>query len=447
MSRIPTPAPRRCLIAVIAGLALGGCGGGATATTDGGSDGPGGDAALDALADAAPDAQPTRSFALAATGAQIDLQQGLGLYPANLATDTDVVAIHQEFYGLPWDEIMAGGPLPPAWVAKMDELAATAHASGKPIFLSLGLVGGGSRAHLADRTVIVDGRITTQPASDGCYDFATAADGAARRAAYVSYVEWMMQEFDPTWVNVAVEVNMFQDACPDAWPAMVETERAAYEAAKAVKPSVVAFPSIQLSFLYGEEGCPSGDAAQCYEDNYAGLAGLERDRFAISVYPYGEHYASADALPAGYLTRAADRGGERMVVAETGWLATDAVGRWTDGSCITALHSDPATQLGWFDRVTADAQAAGSDLVTWWSDRDLIPTTLMTDCPCTFDARWCAVEDAFRALGGNDPTAQFYGEMSLKIFGTMGLRTYDGTLRPSFRAHWQAWRARPIAAP
>jgi hypothetical protein len=446
MLRIPTRVRRGSLVAAVAGLWLVGCGGGSTTVGDGGADGGGGDAV--SAADAGPDAPMTRSFALAATGAQIDLQDGLGLYPANLATDTDVIAIHQEFYGLPWNEIMAGGPLPPEWLAKMDELAGFAHATGKPVFLSLGLVGGaGGRSRLADEVVIADGRITTQPASGACYDFATASDGAERRAAYVGYVQWMMEEFDPTWINVATEVNMFQDSCPDAWPAMVDTERAAYEAAKAAKPGVIAFPSIQLSFLYGEEGCPSGDAARCYDDNYAGLSGLERDRFAISVYPDGESYASADALPSGYLTRGADRGGERMVVAETGWLATDATGVWADGSCLTALHSDPATQLGWFDRVTADAQAAGSDLVTWWSDRDLIPAALMTDCPCTFDAQWCAVKDAFRSLGGTDPTAQFYGEMSLKIFGTMGLRTHDGTLRPGFRAHWQAWRDRPIAAP
>src|SRR5262249_62378433 len=170
-------------------------------------------------------AMPTRAFALASTGAQIRLDTGLGLYPVDLADDVDVVSIHQDFYGIPWDELRSGAPLPAAWVAAMDELAQQARTIGKPVLLSLAVVGGPGRHYLFDKASTgSDGRLHTQAAwAAESYDFATAPDGAATRAAYVAYVLWMMDRFDPAWLNVAVEINMFDAACPSASPRLLDT--------------------------------------------------------------------------------------------------------------------------------------------------------------------------------------------------------------------------------
>ena len=410
------------------------------------------DGAPDATVDAnPPDAQPTRAFALASTGAQIRLDTGLGLYTNDLATDVDVVAIHQDFYGIPWDEFRTGAPLPTAWVAAMDELVHDSQTLGTPVFLSLALVQGPSRHFLADKASTgSDGKLKTTTAwSAECYDFSTAADGAAMRAAYVAYVKWMIDRFDPKWVNVAVEINLFDTGCSDsAWNALVDTERAAYEAAKAEKPGVIAFPSIQADFLYGMEKsqCPSPmKPSDCYDANYARLARLERDRFAISTYPYLiDAYADVAQLPDDWFTRGAVRGGERLVIAETGWLATNAVGT-LNGACVTPIAEAPPDQLTYFDDLVRGATAGGADLITWWSNRDVEPTAFMTDCPCTFDQTWCGLIAATRAQAGSDPTAQFYAELGLKIFGTMGLRDYDGNPRAAFFDRWRALRAMPIA--
>ncbi|HKU42402.1 MAG TPA: hypothetical protein VJR89_29790 [Polyangiales bacterium] len=93
--------------------------------------------------------------------------------------------------------------------------------------------------------------------------------------------------------------------------------------------------------------------------------------------------------------------------------------------------------LGRAGRVLADAAEQQLELVTWWSDRDVLPLEPMTDCPCDFDATWCSVLDAFRgpAVGGV-PQLQFLNEVLLKAFGSMGLRTYDGTPRSG---HLQVW--------
>src|SRR5262249_48229872 len=80
-------------------LALVACGGSPSAV-DGRPDAP------------VPDAGPARHFALASAGAQMHLDTGLGLYALDLQADVDVVAVHQDFYGLPWDELTTGAPPP-----------------------------------------------------------------------------------------------------------------------------------------------------------------------------------------------------------------------------------------------------------------------------------------------------------------------------------------------
>jgi hypothetical protein len=107
--------------------------------------------------------------------------------------------------------------------------------------------------------------------------------------------------------------------------------------------------------------------------------------------------------------------------------------------------STETDEAAYLDRLLTLSQAAHIDLVDWWDDRDLVVAQLMTDCPCTFDGTWCTVLDVFRGPatdGGVD--TQFYGELLLKAFGTMGLRAYDGTPKPSVMARWLTARALPV---
>ena len=90
---------------------------------------PGGDDRDFAAADAAiPRPQ------LASGGVQLLISGadlGLQITPADLAADSDVIEIHQEFYGVPWAAFLNDTAPPAAWVAKMDQIAGAAHATGK----------------------------------------------------------------------------------------------------------------------------------------------------------------------------------------------------------------------------------------------------------------------------------------------------------------------------
>jgi hypothetical protein len=385
-----------------------------------------------------------RSFALSSTGVQADPGAAtfFAMNPANLAEDVDVVSVHQDFYGVPWDAFAAGTAPPAEWVAWMDTLRA--RYAGRRIFLSLQLAGGAGRAYLADRVKVEGGAVHGEQWGPRCYDFATAADGAALRQAWTRYVAWMVNRFEPEWVNVGVELNLFAVACPAAWAGMVATERAGYDAAKAARPGVIAFPSIQLDTLYGRQQCPGG-LGTCYDANFAQLADLSRDRFAVSLYPQGdpewEHPAD---VPGDYLTRAADDAKERLLIAETGWNSAAISGTY-NGVCTTPKTFTESDTDAWLARVLEAADARQADLVTWWSDRDLVPAAI--SATCTYDATWQPVVDVFRASGGQDPALQYLGELTLKTFGTMGIRGSDGTPKAAPYRRWKAAQARPLASP
>jgi hypothetical protein len=382
---------------------------------------------------------------LASSGAQLRVdgeRSGLQLTAANLADDADVIAVHQEFYGIPWAAFEAGTPPPAEWSALMDELAAAATHAHKPVFLSLSMLNG-ARQRLAATTRIENGQVKTDDTTTPpCYDFASAADAESKRHAYLRYVEAMVDRFEPAYLNIAIEVNLFFENCPAARAGLVEVINAAYHAAKARRASAQVFPSFQIDHLHGysKDSCPdSAQRARCFDEHYAQLEGIERDRFAVSSYPFLNQIATPSALPADWFERAAKRGNERPLIAETGWLASPMVAAFDDGRCNRVFDYDDSASAEYLKRVLDDGARLKMDLITWWSDRDLLPIELMTECPCKFDSTWCSVLTAVRgpAVAGM-PEASFLNEVLLKAFGTMGLRHYDGTPRA---AHLKAWSA------
>jgi hypothetical protein len=418
----------------------------AAATCGGGGGAHDAGVPADAIPDTAVDAAPARPQ-LATGGVQLVVSGpdlGLQITPADVATDSDVIAIHQEFYGVPWDAFVTDTAPPAAWVAKMDQLAGAARATGKPIFLSISMLNGG-RDHLAARTVIdANGKVQSQDNwSARCYDFTTASDGPAYREGYLRYAAWMVREFSPRWLNLAVEVNLFFENCPAAAAGVIAVANAAYAQTKASDASILAFPSIQIDHLYGyaQDSCPGGDRAACFDQHYAQIAPLARDRFAMSSYPIPLDGLTAATLPTDWFTRGAARGGEIGLIAETGMDSTPLVVKPRDAPCFTVFTETEAEQGAYLARVLSDARAGHLELVTWWSNRDLVIAPLMTSCPCTFDALWCTVLDAFRGPPTTTgPDTQLLGELGLKVFGTMGLRSYAGAPKP-FYPTWAAARA------
>jgi hypothetical protein len=466
-SRVARLAAIGAAMVTVGGLAVGptGCGGsdfaamdggggteaGAEAGADTGSPGSPGDAGgSDGGVVSASDGGPARSFALASGGVQLVVSTpplGLQITPANLGEDDDVLEIHQEFYGIPWQSFQAGNPPPAEWTAMMDSIAGAAKATGKPVFLSITPLNGG-RDHLAARTYIDSGEVKSQDNwSSACYDFDSAPDAASIKQAYLRYEAWMIDEFAPRWLNVAVEANLFFEKCPSAVHGLVTMSNAAYDAAKAKNAAMVVFPSIQIDHLYGysSDSCPSpAQRATCFDQAYAQIAPLKRDRFAMSTYPMLNQFQTPADLPIDWFTRGASRGGERPLIAETGWNSASIVVKPRAGACTTIFTGSEPDEAAYLGRVLDAAVSGNIELVNWWSDRDLLDARLMTDCPCTFDTTWCAVLDIFRGPANDaGPDTQLLGELTLKAFGVMGLRDYAGAKKTNVYARWAAARATP----
>jgi hypothetical protein len=366
---------------------------------------------------------------------------GLQLTEADLADDADVLAVHQEFYGIPWSAFEAGTPPPAEWSALMDEFAAFAKLHARPVFLSISMLNG-TRERLAATTRIENGQVKTDDmTSAACYDFASAKDQASKSQAYQGYVDAMLERFQPRYLNLAIEVNLFFEKCPAATPGLIALINQLYEHIKQARPSLIVFPSFQVDHLYGysKDSCPDQSQRDaCFDQLYAQIKAIKRDRFAMSSYPFLNEIGSVAAVPADWFERGAKRANERPIIAETGWPSTQLVAR-QGNTCLRVFSFGEDDTAAYVKRVLSDATRLQMELVTYWSDRDLVRSELMSDCPCKFDATWCSVLDIFRGQGSAE--AQFYGEVLLKAFGSMGLRHYDGTAKAAALGSWSAFRS------
>ena len=68
----------------------------------------------------AQDVAPRRYFANVPFA--IDVTSGPVFSPQHIAEDSNMVALHFDFWGVPWLEFGTGAPLPPAWLAAMDRV-------------------------------------------------------------------------------------------------------------------------------------------------------------------------------------------------------------------------------------------------------------------------------------------------------------------------------------
>lgn len=391
----------------------------------------------------------SRHYRLASTGLQLTPRDGYRLSSANLATDVDVVALHQDFYGVPWDSFERNEDPPKEWVTLMERLGSEIAAAKKDVFLSLALVGGDGRTTLADKTVVTGGRVSAQANwTQRCYDFDKASDGQAKAEAYLRYAKWMVARFQPRYVNAAIEINQFQ-VCHDAWPAMVRVANRVYDALKSSQPDLLVFASIQLDVLEGYNAdfnrafCPDKTREQCAQESFEGVAPLKGDRFAVSTYPFmvGD-ILRVDRIPPDYFTRAATRANRRLLIAETGWNAASTAAQ-LGAQCWWPLTSCVDEQAAYLALLLDVVERNNVDLLTWWSNRDVLPQALTTSCPCDAGAEWCSVLDAWRSLGSDD-SARFGMEVLLKVWGTMGVRDYEGRPRGQTWLLWSRALALPI---
>ncbi|MES9862203.1 MAG: hypothetical protein ABW157_14445 [Candidatus Thiodiazotropha sp. LLP2] len=380
--------------------------------------------------------------------------------------DRDLLSLHaDDFWGVPWDYCDATGcsNLPQAWVDQWQQLANSANATGKPVYLALSPLE--ERIALAPN-VLPDGtnqaNWNSEIDANGCYLFDSDINAERYKASYITYLRYLIDLVDPDYLSPAVEMNIHFSKCPTQQSAWIAWYNDVHATIKAAYPQLVVFPTFQMDFMYGiavpEAACSSGTTAECFETRLIEALEIPADRLAFSTYPAGWVY-QADfnhSFPRDSLSIASQLTTRKIWIAETGWLALPLLSSYAhgvNGSCGSSIFpetlnipdvgtidvANDTAQNGYISWLLASAEENNLEAVVWWLNRDYLDESVTGDesCPCEPAGNsTCLLLDDFYTIGGD------YIELLTRLFGNMALRHYDGTPRPA-HATWKTYLNKP----
>ena len=341
----------------------------------------------------------------------------------HIRDDSNAVALHMEFFGVPWREFGAGVNPPEAWLRQIDAIRGLEERLGLPVYLALTPIDG-SRDRLASNPVGTFALTQDDSFGARCESIDSRPDyETVVRPGFQRYVAYMIQRFQPSFVALSVEGNIYKTFCPSAWSAMEQLLNETYSVVKLEHPGLPVFHTFQTEFLWLSESPNSpcfGFQRGCLVNNIRQLAGLKSDLYALSSYPAATFLNAGRRLPDDYLTAIGALSGKPLAISESGYPAvtfTVASG----GDCATIEPSSAEDQAWWLARVLRDAERVQMPLVVWWSNEDLLPEPILASCECPADNVWCNFLNILDEAGRN----------TLRGDAAMGLRTYDGVERPA----------------
>ncbi len=289
--------PGKFLGAVVAALALAGCGTG--------PDGP------------QPPSVPTRSFYLGFSGLPPRLDQDVAVAALEASTRrADIAIVHEE---LPWTDLLAGVAPDTILRREKDGLIGYYRGKGLKLVLVADPNDGLSRSQEAPRLRAL-GRSFTEPAV---------------QAVYREWVLAFVRRYRPEFVGLVAETNLIRIAAPaPLYHAIVSAARATAAAVKALPSPPQLFVSVQVEVAWGKL------VNQPYlgiEQDFADFPFLEL--LGLSSYPYFG-WSDPDQLPVDYYRRLLNGRRLSVMVVEGGWSSESVLN----------LTSTPATQARYFRR-------------------------------------------------------------------------------------------------
>lgn len=193
------------------------------------------------------------------------------------------------------------------------------------------------------------GRLAGDAPGDSFRDAAVVRD-------YVAYAEFVVQQYRPRWLALAVDLDAAARARPDDVDAIEAAYRAAYAAVKAIAPETRVFASFQLEDLQGllpwSAHSPQWSLILRFQDVL--------DIFAVSSFP-SLIFPFASDIPSQYYSRLESFG--KPIALVPGGYASQP-GR--DGVTFGTVRG----QSQFLARVLAEAESARWELVVWLSPQD-----------------------------------------------------------------------------
>jgi hypothetical protein len=380
--------------------------------------------------------------------------------------DKDLLSLHlDDFLGIPWTQFQNGTALPSAWTSQWATIQSQAASSGKVLYLAL--------SPLKNRKILTDNITdagTQVPGwapvdGDGCYPFATDANAQAYKVAYINYLKYLVNLIHPTYLSPGIEINVEWNLCPQQKVAFKQWYVDVHQAMKVAYPNLIVFPTFQVEHLYGIAdaatwcGGIKTDAtlASCFEGRLDEALATPADRAAFSTYPFTwlfpptppDNFTSSVPYDAMF-TRVQERTRRKIWISETGWQGVRLFDTYQHASpaqaCGSVILPSPliageSNMANHLSQLLAQAQSKQFEAVVWWQNRDLIDATIADLCPCApGGSTTCSYNETLYQIGGAS------GELSLRLFGNMGLRHYDGSPRASVYNVWSSYFAQPYSS-
>jgi hypothetical protein len=395
-----------------------------------------------------------------------------------LDTDVDIVALHDDYYGIPWSSFLNENiSLPISWLTRLNSTLEAALSWNRPVYLAYEMLSGPYRTCPAQNAT--DGPNNTpvvtefQPCTS-CYDFSFITNPFASdlQKAYALYVSFMIEAYlknniTLVGINLAAEINLGAGRiCSTDWFSnVVNFYNGVYTVIKnlLIKKGLVdipVFPSIQLETLMGVQSgqvCngmlisenPSAALIECITTGLKFVEPLKKDAFGISTYP---PMINGNFIPPWYVKVVLDnllpKDRSSFLIAETGWnrvstivnLANGTIGFEQDRQdkiridppldCVLVINSSITLANNWLIYLINLSVIEKWKFLTWWSDTDLLYESSLNTCPCSTPLQYetsCTFITAFREIEQLAGGSAAQGELVAKSFGSMGLRGLDNS--------------------
>jgi hypothetical protein len=303
----------------------------------------------------------------------------------DFAADNGEIMLVQRM--IPWSDFLPGTDISDRTAkntaSERDKIAGT----GKQLFFAIDLTDGATgRDRLADLPVSVAGKRFDDPGI---------------RAAVVAYAEYVAINYQPDYMSIGVEMNLYYEKNKDDFANFRTLFQQAYRAVKAKSPSTQVTVTFQYEDLQGL--MPRDDphfASWQLVNEFVPLV----DVFAIATYPSFYYRSADDIMPTYYSQLRAFTQDKPIVIAEMGYASAAGAQGLNSGT--------QEDQVKFLRKVLLDAEALNMPVVIWF-------------------AIW-------------DPA--YAGGTAFAPFQSIGLITDGGDEKPAWDL-WQSALRRPVGTP
>ena len=304
---------------------------------------------------------------------------------AFIGNQADIYAEHID-NSIPWNAWINDLPLPPEFTNEITGKA-NKKIAGKKLLLSVSILNS-NRDELASD---FDGSIP---------DYTSFSDSDIENA-YFKHISYLMDQFEPDYLVIAIEVNELRLRSPDKWDGYKTMINNVTQRVRQERSGLSIAESVSLHNLYE----PDTDDPETYINDIISHMN-QMDFAAISYYPFLKNQRTSEAFQQ-TLDFLHNRINRPIAFVETAHLAENLI----IPNLNVSIAGDPQEQNTYLETLLNNAETNDYEFIIWWAHRD-------------FDALWETFPEEIKDLG--------------QIWRDTGLLDENGEERPAF----ETWKSR-----